>query len=36
MSDEHAASAVLYFGFEVTEAFVDGGLPTVFVGIVTP
>jgi hypothetical protein len=36
MSDEHAASAVLYFGLEVTELFADGALPAVFVGTVTP
>ena len=36
MSDEHAANAVLYFGFEVTEELADGALPAVFVGSVTP
>jgi hypothetical protein len=35
-SDEQAAIAVLYFGFEVIDEFADGALPAVFVGIVTP
>lgn len=36
MSDEQAANAVLYFGFEVTDEFAVGALPTVFFGMVTP
>lgn len=35
-SDEHAANAVLYFGFDVTEELEVGALPAVLLGSVTP